>query len=377
MNYMRCDFIDFGKAFAIIVVLMAHNNLFPFSGFGIFAIPLFFFASGYLYTPSRRTLKQTVIHLFKRVLLPFWLFMLVYGMVELIRAPYIGYSEADILRPALHALYGSSTLPNPNGIFDTLKASVPYNNPATTSLMVIFPTYCHLWFLPVFFTASILFSFLVERVKRLPTKIITFIILIFLCYLETIIPEGYQLPYGIGRCFLGAAFMLMGVELRNARIFEPQKRRIAIPLFVVGLCSAAAAVMLGSWGNAYIVSYYGPYGILSTYLTFIGGVGAVFCVLYICKIIADTISTPRSTLFSLIGRNTMTIYGWHFIIFFILDVIYVNIFFVPFEPDKYYVSLLPTDSAWWYSILQVMAAIAICVGFSQFNERRRGGLHLK
>ncbi|MFI3295014.1 MAG: acyltransferase [Rikenellaceae bacterium] len=363
-NNTRFGFIDLGKTLAIIFILLIHNGFSGLNNVVLFAMPLFFFCSGYLFTPGRRTLKQTAIAQFKKVLLPFWGLMIVYAVVELIRAPYVGYGDPEIIRPAINAIYGSSALPNPNGIFDALRSIRTYNSDPR-AIVLISPTYCHLWFLPAFFTASIIFSFIAERVRKLSFRIIAIIALVFLSSLESTIPELYQLPYGIGRGFMGASFMLVGFQMRKIAIFEPQKRRVAIPLFVIGLCVAVVSILLGSTGGAYIVSYYGSYGILSTYLTFLGGLGALFCVLYICKLLSDALSISEKSLSSIIGRNTMTIYGWHFLIIFILDVLYVNIFSLSFEPDAYYMALLPVDSAWWYMILKVVAVIAICIGFAQ------------
>ncbi len=376
----RFGFIDLGKSIAIIFILLIHNGFSELNNVVLFAMPLFFFSSGYLFTPGKRTLRQTATAQFRKILVPFWGLMIVYAVIELIRAPYIGYGEPEIIRPTINAIYGSSILPNPNGIFDALRSIRTYNSDPN-SIVLISPTYCHLWFLPAFFTASIIFSFIVERVRKLSFKVIAIIALVFLSSLESVIPELYQLPYGIGRGFMGAAFMLVGFEMRKVAIFESVKRQAAIPLFIIGLCVAVASILLGSTGSAYIASYYGEYGIFSTYLTFIGGLGALFCVLYICKLLCDAISISEKSLSTIIGRNTMSIYGWHFLIIFILDVLYINIFSTTFKPDAYYMALLPVDTAWWYILLKVVAIIAICIiGRKCFKKEGRekysSGLHL-
>ncbi len=375
-NNRRLDFIDLGKTIALIFILLIHNGFSELNNVVLFAIPLFFFSSGYLFTPGKRTLKQTAIAQFKKILLPFWGLMIVYAAVELIRAPYVGYGEPDIIRPTINAIYGSSALPNPNGIFDVLQSIRTYNSDPR-SIVLISPTDCHLWFLPAFFTASIIFTFIAERVRKLNIRIITIIALVFLSSLESVIPELYQLPYGIGRGFMGAAFMLVGFEMRKIAIFSPEKRPVATALFAIGLSVAVISILMGSTGSAYIVSYYGQYGILSTYLTFIGGLGGSFCVLYICKFLSGAISISEKSLSTIIGRDTMIIYGWHFLIIFILDLLYINVFSLSFEPDIYYMALLPVDSAWWYMILKVVAVIAICIGSTQFIDKRGGRLPLR
>ncbi|MFI3287019.1 MAG: hypothetical protein R3Y61_00930 [Rikenellaceae bacterium] len=149
----RLDFIDLGKTLAIIFVVLIHNGFTELNDIVLFAMPLFFFSTGYLFTPGRRTLKQITTTLFKKILLPFWGLMVVYAIIELVRAPYIGYGEPDIIRPTINAIYGSCILPNPSGIFDALQSIRTYNS-IPGSIVLISPTCCHLWFLPAFFSAS-------------------------------------------------------------------------------------------------------------------------------------------------------------------------------------------------------------------------------
>lgn len=369
----RLDYFDYAKAFAIFSVVLVHIGFPGNSNYQLFIIPLFFMAVGYnTYVPSKRTSKESLVGRFKTVLLPFWGFMLLYLLVELIRAPYIGYGDMRLVIPGLvNVIYGSGNIPNNSGIFDGIRELQYYVDPSSLAANLIMPTNPHLWFLPALFMACVIFYFIMEKAKKSRlSHALMVVILVFLASLEVIIPQIKQLPYGLGRGFIGTAFMLVGFWMRKYEIFDRGKN-FAIPVAGVSFFLAAMSMLLGSNGSSYVNSYYGEYGVFSVFMTFLGGAGAACFVLYLCRLI-ELLPLPKikSTL-SLIGRNTMSIYCWHMLYKFIFDVLYLKIFDTPPCPDQFFMSLLPL-SAWWYMLLEAVAIIFVCIFMVKLKAKTRG-----
>lgn len=371
MTKNRLDYLDYAKAFAIFYVLLIHIGFAELNNSVLFAMPLFFILVGYTYVPGKRTLKENIVGRFKTVLLPFWKFMLVYIFVELVRAPYFGYGNSMIAIPALiNMVYGSGYIPNNSGIFNGILDIRYFVDRSSISVDLITSTNPHLWFLPVLFTACVLFYFIMEKVKKSCfSNVLVVVILLLLASLEVIFPQIKQLPYGLGRGFLGAAFMLAGFWMRKHEVFD-KKKRVVIPTVCLSCFLAVMSMFLGSNGSSFVISYYGPYGIFSVFITFVGGLGAVYFVLCLCKLI-DLLPLPKiKATLSLIGRNTMIIYCWHMLFKFIFDVLYLKIFDTPAYPDQFFMAVLPLN-AWWYMILEAAAIIVICIFMNKFKFQRK------
>lgn len=361
MVYERVHYLDYAKAFALFTVLLIHTGFPGGNNYVLFAIPLFFITVGYTYVPCRRTLKENIVSRFITVLLPFWGFMLFYIILELIRAPYIGYGDSRLAIPAfINMGYGSGYIPNNSGLFSGLLDFMHYVDTSSVSVDLVTPTNTHLWFLPALFTACVLFYSVIERTrKKWWSSVFSIITLIFLASLEVIVPQIKQLPYGLGRGFLGAAFMLTGFWMREYAIFN-KKNAFTVVAMAVSFSLVLLSLLLGSTGRTLVISHYGPHGVFSVFMTFIGGTGAACFVLYLCKLIGLSPLTKIKAMLSLIGRNTMVIYAWHMALKFILDIFYIKIFREPICPDQFYMRLLPSN-AWWYMILEVVVIIFVCI----------------
>ena len=131
MEKKRLYFIDYGKALGILFVLMIHSGIRPLNEYVLFAMPLFFIASGYTLNVQGRDLKQFAKDRFLKLLIPFWIFSLADILLETARAYFYRYGTYKIAIPALiNMIYGSGfKVPDIFGIRELIVTNVPYVQP--------------------------------------------------------------------------------------------------------------------------------------------------------------------------------------------------------------------------------------------------------
>lgn len=91
----------------------------------------------------------------------------------------------------------------------------------------------------------------------------------------------------------------------------------------------------------YTKSIYGPYGIWSAFCTFIGGISTIMMILMFCRLLEQVGIGVVGRVMSAIGQNTMPIFLWQFLGFFVLDFLYLKISGESAAPDVYWMSILP------------------------------------
>lgn len=357
----RLDFLDYAKCFAIIFVVMEHAGVTPVAPFACI-FPVFFVVAGYTYENSSKSLKEIGMSCFKKTMIPFWMALIVYGLFEVFRANYMGYGDVKLLGSVFaNAVYGSSLIPNPNGVLDFLKETTTPWAPQSYNIQIIYPTTCHLWFLPSFFTSKIIFSFIMKKVKKIGFGYF-FIMICFitLASLESILIAYGQFPYGLGRGFLFTSFMMLGYFLKKLRLIENNSRHVILSSLFVGLTLLIASRLLGNGHIAWIISNYGQHGVWGAFIVFILGTGGSLCILYLCLFIEKTFAKTPKFILSQIGRNTMSIYLWHMIFLTFIDLLYGTIFNKPFSPDQYLVNLF-TNEMLLYNIVKGVLALTLCM----------------
>ena len=324
-------------------------------------MPVFFITAGYNFIHEKRTIKENITIKFKSVLIPFWYVMLIYTAIEIFRAPYIGYGDFTIvITTFINTVYGSGHIPNIFGLFTEINNYRPYGDQSVISINLISPMNCPLWFLPAFFTSCVIFYTVITKIKNNPyAAILCIITLNILASLEVILPQMKQLPYGLGRGFMGASFMIVGLYMSKYTIFENNKNFVIIS-FICCLLFAIFSIFMGSNGAFYINSDYGQRGIVSVFLTFAGGTAAAYCILCLSKAIESFNYNKVKSLLSLIGRNTMPIYLWHMALGVILDVLYIEIFNVKPSPDEFYMALFSSNE-WQYIAIKAITIVTICI----------------
>ncbi|MBR5501646.1 MAG: acyltransferase [Oscillospiraceae bacterium] len=367
----RLDYLDYAKALAIIFIVSIHVGFSAINQVVRFSTPLFFLATGYSHRPGKRTLQEDAALRFKAILLPFWKFMAFYTVVEMLRAPLFGYGTAEIAIPSLAKLiYGSGVLPIETGTTGFLKEIMSYKAQPAYGVDVILPTSCHLWFLPAMFTGYVMFAALADwSQKNFGRKLISLVTLLLLASVEVVFPAVRQLPYGIGRGAMGAAFMLAGFWLRSGGAEEFSRGRRA------AVIAAAALVYIGALclkldGSSMVRSVYGPYGALGIPITFFGCAAGAWLLIELCRGIEKLPLTGLKRFLSFTGRNVMTVYSLHMAVKFLLDVFYVSVLHGGDGAllDEYKMGLLPGQS-FWYMLLEVAVIIAVCLLLAKLKPK--------
>jgi len=361
----REAFIDYGKALMIILVIAFHVGFDTLEKISYIMMIYFFLVSGYTYVAKKKSLKDRIISRFKTVLIPFWILMAVYAIVEIIRGSLLGYGGTEMIVPSfIGAIYGSShNLPFIKGISEGIVEIMSYKPQDAGFVDVILPTNCHLWFLPAMFCGSVIFFIYIEKVKRTKIKDTLFIIFcVLIASLETL-PFMIQLPYGLGRGFLAAASMLVGYILKEKDVFNIKGKFNLLYLLV--LVITIVCYFLGGKDAALVRSVYGPYGMIGTFIVFIGGVTATIIIL---KLLKPLNNINKDNIILDIGRNTMFIYSWHMIFLNLIALIFLVLFKIMPERDIYFMKIIPSDHK-VLMILTIVLSILACMVVIKIKNR--------
>ena len=367
----RSHFIDYAKALCIVLVVFIHTGFSALNSIILFAMPMFFAATGYTFSFGKRSFRQNITLRFKSIMIPYFLLMLFYTLIEMLRAKLFGYGNAAVAIPALvNTVYGSGIVPFAD-IFDNLKVIMSYKAQPQTGVDLILPTNCHLWFLPAMFTAYVIFSSLVNVVRKNHlSKVLVVFCLVLFASAEVVFPKLCQLPFALGRGAIGAAFMLFGFWLKDYKLIENKSRRYYILTNILALTLFIGALYFGSDGSAFVRSFYGPYGVLSVLATFVGGASGIWFVLSLCKIIEKLPVVRLKKLLSYTGRNVMTIYAWHMAVKFLFDAVYIcSVKSSDFSMlDEYKMGLMPQTSM-CFMLFEALAVIMICLFFGKTADK--------
>ena len=368
----RVSHLDYAKAIAIFFVITLHVGFYQINSFFLFAMPLFFVVTGYSFSLGKRSIKESVYLRFKAIMLPFWIFMLVYIPLEVVRAYIFGYSDYSVMFPALaKTIYGSGVIPFENNITAYLKEVMAYKGQPAIGVDVILPASCHLWFLPAMFTGYVMFIILVESAnKNHWLKVIYVVSLLFIASIETVFPAVCQLPLGLGRGAIGAAFMLVGFWLKESKIFEKKSIVLNIIFGMLATSIYIVALCLGSNGGLFVRSIYGGYGAISLCITFVGGTCGAVILLQLCRLIEKIPVGAIKNFLSFVGKNVIVFYILHMLVKFVLDAIYI-VLLQRGETvllDEYKMGLMPETSL-VFMMLEVVAIIVICALIAKLYQR--------
>lgn len=360
----RKQYVDYAKALCIVFVVLFHVGFSEVHRIFLFVLPLFFAATGYTFSYGKRTFGQSILVRFKSIMIPYFGLMIFYTLIEMVRAGLFSYGDISIAYPALvNTIYGSGIIPVNGGFFDELHQIMSYKAQPQSGVDMILPTNCHLWFLPAMFCAYALFAALVNIGRRShPAKILLLVCLVLAAAVEAVLPQFCQLPFGLGRGALGAAFMLFGFWMKDYQLLENKLGTYVAGTNLLALALFIGALCLGSDGSIFVRSVYGPYGVLSVFVTFIGGAAGVWLVLSLCKTLEQLPMAPVKKLLSDIGQHVMTIYVWHMAVKFVFDVIYICLIKASDFSllDEFKMGLMPQTSL-WFMVFETIAVIAVCL----------------
>lgn len=369
MNKERLDYIDYVKAICIFWVLMEHRLLRP-DGVGAFMIPAFFIVAGYTYSPGTAGFMDYAIRRGKRLLVPYWIMMAFYAVVEAVRAPLFGYAGADIIIPALiPALYGSSRNLPCIGEFGQYVLNIMSYKPQVPGFIdMILPSNCFMWFLPAMFSANIVFYFVSKYRKNTRWYDgLAIFGLLALTSLETL-PGMIQLPYGLGRGFMGAAFMLLGLKLRETDYPADNHMTGQLLCLCIAIPISVLSVVYEYDCLGFVVSYYGAHLPVDVFISFICGTAFSYVVIFICKLISKAPVKPLCSFLSLAGSNSMGLYLWHMLIFFLGDLFMVFGMKETLSPGFFFMECF-AGKCFAYRWLMVILAYVFLTGIAYLRKK--------
>ena len=371
MKTQRIEYLDYAKAFAILSVLFNHSAI-DFLGMNCFTMAVFFISSGYTYNSDKDSLGTCFVKKMKRLMVPFWIAMAASAILEMVRATFIGYGSASVALPVIvNLFYGSGLFPNFGKLGQILMDIPPFAFNSKYMIDIIMPTNCQLWALPVMFSGYMIFYLYrkIVRKKSMLTNITAIAVMLLLASIETI-PGFFQIPFGIGRGFVCAAFMIVGFEFREHEVFEDTNMLRIIMLLIVSVLGTIFPIFFGSDASGMVISNYGPYGVLSVVLTFICGLCSSYAVFMISRFIHSLSFRPLNSLLSVIGRNTMEIFLWHFTVFFVFDAVFILIFDPVLSPNIFFDELF-SEGYLFYRILRIaLTMICLCL-LGEFKTKMR------
>ncbi|MDO4987647.1 MAG: acyltransferase [Synergistes sp.] len=360
-NTRYLNYIDYGKCFCLFYVFMVHTGHSSLNNYVAFCMPFFFFITGWNYDPDKRSFREFAAVRFKLLIVPYWLLMIFYRILDRIRFGIfeIGF-PLDLKGTISGMLYGSFSLPHIPFITEIMK-NVPHNtiNDSTT---FISPSICHLWFLPAMFSASIVFALLAPKFKKefsVPKFIVTVIALLCLSSVEIKFDALHQLPWGLGRGFYGAAAMLSGFCFRRFAGQEALDIKKHTLSFILFTAAYILTIVTHSNGASIIISNYGDHGAASLFISNIGGICGAIVLLMLMKLIDDMRGGRAIKLLCIFGRKTLWIYGLHFFFFFLIELVYFK-FGGKFQPDIFYMDIIQNDGA--YVIINLLQTAAAFLG---------------
>ncbi|GMO48432.1 MAG: acyltransferase family protein [Termitinemataceae bacterium] len=248
----RIPWIDYAKAIGIFLVIFSQNKqLYSFYGLNIsyaiytFAIPLFFFVSGFL--QKERSFKKNLLHIIFTLLVPYILlcilsFLIFYAAISVFEKSYVWNIKSIIL------------------------GSVIGNPPGVSHYDVINPK---LWFLFALFWIKLLHNlyekiFVRSKALYIVLSFIPVVIVLILRKQDT----NINLPFCINQAMLCMPFFNLGFLLRNHIMILNKlltfnnKKASSVLIFIMFFLILYLAVINGGvdssltiWGK-YLILYY-------------------------------------------------------------------------------------------------------------------------
>lgn len=333
---MRVDSISIAKAFAIILMVLAHT-MFSATGdrvINMFHMPVFFFFAGYCF-------KEEYINNFKSF------------AIKRIKGLYIPYVKYSILFLLLHNVFFYLNIYN-----DTFgwRGNVSYEyglkDIVLRILHIITGMWGHeqllggFWFLGTLFWASFLAFFAIKIIKRHYVVVALFFILAMVAsYFNKHVPV-----VGVGAKELTAALIFYIGYLSKKR----NRMRISVWIYPISLLG----VMLGAryWPMTLLnVTYWKV--IPWTFTAILGTIG----LFNFCRGLEKKEFLGKRFLIY-IGDNTLSILTWHFLCFKIVSLFIIGIYQYPIRQLAEFPTIVECSKKGWW-ILYLFVGILFPIGF--------------
>ena len=318
----RIVWLDYGKAIAIYLVVLAHTALYKTAeGFiYTFHMPFFFFMSGYLFSYSKYpSYMEFVKRRFRQLLVPYVVINMITYLLWLLVLRNVGSDAGEDV-----------------GALSPLIAAVTVN---ATEMVHDIP----LWFLAALFMVENLYYQLYRNARY---RVVVTLLLLLLAVLNNTY-NTVRLPFCIDISLVALLFYRLGNVMR-------EKGYILFKwyLFVLSAVVTVAVFML----NGKVAMHANYYN--NIFLFIAGGVAGCYSMAYICKQL-QLLCGDRA-LVQTIARNTLPICAFHLIVFAVIKGI--MLYFLGLSPDILSGTFLPNT-------LFALLSMAVCLLIAKMVNR--------
>ena len=318
----RIVWLDYGKAIAIYLVVLAHTALYkPAEGFiYTFHMPFFFFMSGYLFSYSKYpSYMEFVKRRFRQLLVPYVVINIITYLLWLLVLRNVGSDAGEDV-----------------GALSPLMAAVTVN---ATEMVHDVP----LWFLAALFMVENLYYLLYRNARY---RVVVTLLLLLLAVLNNTY-NTVRLPFCIDISLVALLFYRLGNVMR-------EKGNILFKwyLFVLSAVVTVAVFML----NGKVAMHANYYN--NIFLFIAGGVAGCYSMAYICKQLQ--LLCGDRTLVQTIARNTLPICAFHLIVFAVIKGI--MLYLLGLSPDILSGTFLPNT-------LFALLSMAVCLLIAKMVNR--------
>ena len=282
----RQNWGDYAKFIGIFLVLLGHI---PFSKHGItnwiysFHMPLFFILSGYFEKTDRKSIKETITHNARTILIPYISFYIIGYIFWLVSNYIVSDGEltlsAMVVKPALGFLLGEW-----------------YDTPFSTSINGV------LWFLPALFFCKLLFRVAAIASDYKPQRLVLISIFVILLVYAMILLD-IQLYLSLDSALMALPFFVFGYILKgtNASMIGLPKYK----LFALSALCLIIGTLVFLWNyRSDIADFNYGKNIVAFYIT---GIAGSLSVIFFTAIF----NHKRNNILLYIGVNTLTIFALH------------------------------------------------------------------
>lgn len=286
MHNKRILWLDVLKGIGIITVIISHCfipetflNKYLYS----FHMPLFFFASGYLF--KKKKIGNFLIGRYKNLIIPYFLFSIISLCLFFLTANIgdVKIPQSEQLKKILGVFYG-------NGINDYM-----FN--------------ITIWFLLCLFIVEFIFQLIMEFTNSTISLIVILILFSIIGYLDSKFMT-IRLPWSIDVAFTGIVFYGIGYLFKGKKYEITNYQKIPLILLLVSIS------LVSCYFNAKVDMNHNELGnFILFYLSALSGIA------YISIISVDF---RNSSFLSFLGRNSLIIVGTHTLLLIILGSFFKN-----------------------------------------------------
>ena len=318
----RIVWLDYGKAIAIYLVVLAHTALYrPAEGFiYTFHMPFFFFMSGYLFSYAKYpSYMEFARRRFRQLLVPYVIINIITYLLWLLVLRTVGSDAGEDV-----------------GALSPLMAAVTVN---ATEMVHDVP----LWFLAALFLVENLYYLLYRNVRY---RVVVTVLLLLLAVLNNTY-NTVRLPFCIDISLVALLFYRLGNVMRDKgdALFKWY-------LFVLSTVVTVAVFML----NGKVAMHANYYN--NIFLFIAGGVAGCYSMAYICRLLQSLFGN-RVTV-QAIARNTLPICAFHLIVFALLKAIMLYV--LGLSPEILTGTFLP-------NALFALLSMVVCLSIARVVNR--------